>query len=51
MNIKQIVITEGFGGSAKIFGLCTEDNKVYRWDYRSGDWVEYRKTEESEKNA
>lgn len=43
MEIVQVLISEGFGGSAKVFGLCN-DGLMYRWDYRTGSWMLYKKS-------
>jgi hypothetical protein len=47
MKIIQIVITTGFGGSAKVFGLG-DDSLTYRWNYGTGSWMLYMKSTEAE---
>jgi len=47
MEILEFQITTGFGGSAKIFGLCNDGN-MYRWDYRTGAWKLYIKAPDEE---
>ena len=41
MEIKQIVVDQREGMSALVLGLNSEDQKIYAWDFSSGEWGEY----------